>query len=142
MGCDDPHLIHRWQQGDAAAFEALVRRWQQPIGRFLFRLVGRAELANDLCQEVFMRVYLAAPRYRPSGAFSTWLYRIALNVAHDAARRRRHEPVPLSDREVEDRAPSAAEACQQHELVNLVAQAEFRCRPDCWPSGVAISIRS
>ena len=123
MGCDDAHLIQRWQQGDAAAFEALVRRWQQPVGRCLFRLVGQAELVNDLCQEVFMRVYSAGPRYRPSAAFSTWLYRIALNVARDAARRRKHEPVSLSDREVEDRAPAAEEACQQHELVSLVAQA-------------------
>jgi hypothetical protein len=71
MGCDDAHLIERWQQGDVAAFEALVRRWQQPVGRFLFRLVGRSDLVHDLCQEVFLRVYLAGPRYRPNAAFSS-----------------------------------------------------------------------
>jgi RNA polymerase sigma-70 factor (ECF subfamily) len=123
MGCDDADLIRRWQQGDAAAFEALVRRWQQPVGRFLFRLVGRAELVNDLCQEVLLRVYLAGPRYRPSAAFSTWLYRIALNVTRDAARRRRREPVSLSDREVVDRSPPPEANYQQHELENIVAQA-------------------
>jgi RNA polymerase sigma-70 factor (ECF subfamily) len=123
MGCDDAHLIQRWQQGDAAAFEALVRRWQQPVARFLFRLVGRPELVHDLCQEVFLRVYLAGPRYRPGAAFSTWLYRIALNVTRDAARRSRREPVPLFDQEVEDRAPPAEATCQQEELTNIVAQA-------------------
>ena len=108
MGCDDAHLI---------------QRWQQPVGRFLFRLVGRAELVNDLCQEVFLRVYLAGPRYRPSAAFSPWLYRIALNVTRDAARRGRREPVLLPDPEVEDRAPPAEAVCQQEELTNIVAQA-------------------
>src|SRR5262249_58999366 len=55
MGCDDAELIARWRRGDRTAFEALVRRWQQPIGRFLFRLTGRADTAGDLCQEVFLR---------------------------------------------------------------------------------------
>jgi RNA polymerase sigma-70 factor (ECF subfamily) len=123
MGCDDAHLIQRWQQGDAAAFEALVRRWQQPVARFLFRLVGRPEPIHDLCQEVFLRVYLARLRYRPSAAFSTWLYRIALNVTRDAARRRRREPLSLSDHEVEDRAAPAEAAYQQAELATIVAQA-------------------
>ena len=123
MGCDDAQLIQRWQQGDAAAFEALVRRWQQRVARFLFRLVGRQELVNDLCQEVFLRLYLAGPRYRPSAAFSTWLYSIALNVTRDAARRRRREPVSLPDREVEDRAPPAEATCQQEEIATIVAGA-------------------
>lgn len=123
MGCDDADLIHRWQHGDAAAFEALVRRWQQPIGRFLFRLVGREEEASDLCQEVFLRVFLAGPRYRPRAAFSTWLYRIALNVARDAARRARRNPVALFDREVQDNTSSAEVVCQRQELTNIVARA-------------------
>jgi RNA polymerase sigma-70 factor (ECF subfamily) len=123
MGCDDAHLIQRWQQGDAGAFEALVRRWQQPVARFLFRLVGRPEPVHDLCQEVFLRVYLAGPRYRPSAAFSTWLYRIALNVTRDAARRSRREPVSLSGQDVEDQAPPAEATFQQKEVANIVARA-------------------
>src|SRR5919201_1673570 len=89
MGQHDAELVRRWQQGDAAAFEVLVRRWQQPVARFLARLVGRGGPAPDLCQEGFLRVYLAGPRYREAGTFSTWLYRIALNVARDAGGRRR-----------------------------------------------------
>jgi len=121
MGSDDADLIRRWQRGDATAFEAIVRRWQQPMGRFLFRLAGRAELANDLCQEVFLRVYRAGPRYRDNGAFSTWLYRIALNVARDAARRSRRQPSSLSDQEIIDREASAETRFQQQELARIVA---------------------
>src|SRR6516164_513216 len=95
----DAELVRRWQRGDTTAFEALVRRWQAPMARFLARLAHRPELVQDLSQEVFLRLYRAGPRYREAGAFSTWLYRIAVNVARDAGRRRRHEPLPLNDHE-------------------------------------------
>src|SRR5438132_9166499 len=97
----DAELMRRWQQGEAAAFEALVRRWEHPLGRFLSRLVVRPELVQDLCQEVFLRVYQAGPGYRETGAFSTWVYRIALNAARDAGRRRRHAPQPLHSHDLE-----------------------------------------
>lgn len=122
MGHDDAELIERWRRGDAAAFEALVRRWEQPVGRFLFRLVGRADLAQDLCQEVFLRVYLAGPRYRESGAFSGWLYRIALNLARDMARRRRFDARPLPDADPAA-APATESVCEQRELAEIVTQA-------------------
>lgn len=123
MGTDDAELIQRWQRGDPAAFAALVRRWQQPVARFLARYVSRTELIQDLCQEVFLRVYHAGPRYREAGAFSTWLYRIAVNVARDAGRRRRREPVALNEDEPATRSPSAEAVCEQRELARLVAQA-------------------
>lgn len=116
----DAELMRRWQAGDLAAFEALVRRWQQPLGRFLSRLIDPPELAHDLCQEVFLRVYQAGPSYRESGAFATWLYRIALNVARDARRRRRHEPEPLDRCEPAAGELSAAAQCEQQELGHAV----------------------
>lgn len=123
MGRDDAEQVRRWQGGDAAAFEEIVRRWQQPVAQFLGRLTGRAESVPDLCQEVFLRVYLAGGRYRDCGAFSTWLYRIALNVARDAARRGRHRPEPLADREpVADSEPVELPS-ERRELERLVAQA-------------------
>jgi RNA polymerase sigma-70 factor (ECF subfamily) len=123
MHGSDADLMARWQQGDAAAFAALVRRWQQPVGRFLARLVGPADQVNDLCQEVFLRVYEAAGRYRETGAFSTWLYRIALNVARDAARRRRREPVPLDSDEPLAGAPAPEVVCARQELARLISRA-------------------
>jgi len=123
MGPNDTDLIQRWQKGDAAAFEALVGRWQQPVARFLYRLVGRRELVQDLCQEVFLRVYQAGPRYREAGFFSTWLYRIALNVVRDAGRRRRRDPLPWTGEDVTDPVAGAELVCEQRESARLVMQA-------------------
>jgi RNA polymerase sigma-70 factor (ECF subfamily) len=123
MNPDDAELMRRWQEGDVSAFEAVVRRWQQPVGRILARLVGRTELVQDLCQEIFLKVYHSGLRYRETGAFATWIYRITLNVARDAARRRRRQPAPLGDEEPADHGESAAAHCQQQETVREVARA-------------------
>src|SRR5439155_22092471 len=88
MGPSEAELMRRWQGGDTASFEEIVRRWQGRVGRLLARLAGPSAAA-DLCQEVFLRLYGAGARYREEGAFATWIYRLALNVARDAGRRRR-----------------------------------------------------
>jgi RNA polymerase sigma-70 factor, ECF subfamily len=119
----DAELMARWQDGDAAAFEALVRRWQQPLARFLYRLAGRAGSVHDLCQEVFLRLYHAPGSYRESGHFPAWLYRIALNVARDAARRRPAPPPLESGSEPADPSAPAEAVCQQRELAALVSRA-------------------
>ena len=119
----DAELMSRWQRGDEASFEQLVRRWQQPMARFLFRLTGRAEAVHDLCQEVFLRLYAARTNYRENGHFSGWLYRVALNVARDAARRRSHVPAPLEQADPVDPAAPAEAICQRRELARLVAEA-------------------
>src|SRR5262245_39308688 len=80
-GDRDLEWLQRWRQGDPLAFEALVRRWQEPVGRLLNRLVTPRDLVPDLCQEVFLRVYRARDSFRSDAAFGTWLYRIAVNVA-------------------------------------------------------------
>jgi RNA polymerase sigma-70 factor, ECF subfamily len=117
----DADLMRRWQQGDVCAFEALVRRWQRRVAALLGRLAGN-RLAADLCQDVFLRVYQAGPRYREEGAFTTWLYRIILNTARDAGRRARREWQPLADREPSEERPPADALCRQ-ETVQLVAEA-------------------
>ncbi|MCI0458326.1 MAG: sigma-70 family RNA polymerase sigma factor [Gemmataceae bacterium] len=122
MGTDDQELIRRWQRGDAASFAALVRRWQQPVARFLTHFLGRTDLVQDLCQEVFLRVHHAGPQYREAAAFSTWLYRIALNVARDTARRQ-HKMSPLQAYDPPARGLSPEAACEQRELADAVAQA-------------------
>jgi RNA polymerase sigma-70 factor (ECF subfamily) len=111
-----------WRNGSPAAFELLVRRWQQPVARFLFHLIGREESVADLCQEVFLRVYEHRWRYRETGAFSGWLYRIALNVARDALRRRGKKPLALGDVEPTAIELSPAAACEQAERGRIVAQ--------------------
>jgi RNA polymerase sigma-70 factor (ECF subfamily) len=124
MGGDERELIRRWRQGDAAAFAALVRRWQAPLGRLLCRLVGSAEAAGDLSQEVFLRLWQARDRYRETGAFHAWLYQIALNVARDAARRQVRRPeqlVPVPD--TADPWPSPPVATADREAAAAVTEA-------------------
>jgi RNA polymerase sigma-70 factor, ECF subfamily len=119
----DAELVRLWRDGNAAAFEAIVARWQQPIARFFHRYAGVEQGINDLCQEVFLRLYCAGPRYRETGAFSSWLYRIALNVARDAGRRCRRPTLSLVNQEIVDRAGGAEDACQRQELADCVSDA-------------------
>jgi RNA polymerase sigma-70 factor (ECF subfamily) len=122
-GNQDSEFAQAWKRGDPAAFAALVQRWQQPIARFLAALLGRTDQVQDLCQEVFLRVFLARSRYRETGAFSSWLHRIACNVARDACRRRRSEPQPLLDHDVPATTPAAEARCEQQELAGAAADA-------------------
>ncbi|RZM77846.1 sigma-70 family RNA polymerase sigma factor [Leptolyngbya iicbica] len=81
----DAELIQQCLRGQRSAFQVLYRRYQGPVRSTLFQLCGAAEL-DDLVQEVFLRAWKGLPKFRQSAQFSTWLYRIAWNVASD----RRH----------------------------------------------------
>ena len=122
MTDSDHDLMRQCREGDAAAFEALVRRWEAKVGRMLAGLAGRSDI-DDLAQEVFVRVLLAKDRYRPEAAFSTWLYRIVLNVARDAGRKNRRRPEPLEHQQPTDAQNSPAAATAQHEVVEKVNRA-------------------
>src|SRR5258707_602770 len=122
MARDDAELIRRWRGGEAAAFDALVRRWQQPAARFLARLLGAGGPVADVCQELFLRVYLWRDRYREEGTFSTWLYRIALNLARDHARKVARQPVPLPE-EVAVYSPNERPSWEHHELQEIIDDA-------------------
>lgn len=82
----DVRLMLLVQKGDANAFEELVLRYQNRLIGVLEHLVGRKDLAEDLAQEVFLRVYRARARYQPNAKFSTWLFTIANNLASNARR--------------------------------------------------------
>jgi RNA polymerase sigma-70 factor (ECF subfamily) len=86
---NDAELIDRFRGGQAAAFNALVWRWQDRLFNFVFRYVGDREEARDLCQQVFIRAYRALGSLRATERFSTWIYQIAVNVCRDRQRRRR-----------------------------------------------------
>ena len=88
----DGERMRRWSDGDRSAFEEIVRAWERPVGRFLVRLTRNSDLAGDLTQEVFLRVYLKGSKYTHGGTFKTWLYQIALNLARDAARKQARTP--------------------------------------------------
>jgi len=105
----DEQLLLRFRDGDAGAFELLMRRHRATVFTFLARLTGDRPRAEDLLQETWLRVVAAAPRWEPRARFRTWLYAVARNLATDEARRavfRRTEPLddppgeapPLSER--------------------------------------------
>jgi RNA polymerase sigma-70 factor, ECF subfamily len=86
----DVQLMLRVKDDDAAAFEMLVDRHQVRITRFMRGWVSRAEIAEELAQEVFLRVYRARKTYMPTAKFTTWLYRIAHNIASNHVRDSAH----------------------------------------------------
>jgi RNA polymerase sigma-70 factor (ECF subfamily) len=87
----DLNLMLRVRDGDAASFEVLLRRYRLPLVSYFRRMVRDQGLAEDLAQEVFLRVYKSRERYQPEAKFTTWLYRIATNLALNAIRDRRDE---------------------------------------------------
>lgn len=87
-GKDDVSLIHRAQAGDRAAFDTLVRVYDRDVLKLAIRVVG-AEDAADLYQEVFLKVYRSLVRFRFQSSFSTWLYRVVMNVCLDYLRRQK-----------------------------------------------------
>jgi RNA polymerase sigma-70 factor (ECF subfamily) len=88
---DDPdvQLMLRVQGGDAFAFEQLMQRYHGRLVRILRHVAGSDESAEDLAQDVFLRVFRARASYQPSAKFSTWLFHIAHNVASNAIRDRK-----------------------------------------------------
>ncbi len=93
----DEALMLRYQQGDTAAFDALYGRHRGPLYRYLLRQCHARELAEELFQDVWLRVVHARERYHPSARFTTYLYRIAHNRFVDHLRGRRTRPAPSSD---------------------------------------------
>src|SRR5579863_489446 len=85
----DLELMLLVRQGDAESFGVLLRRYRAPLVSFFVRMVHDPALAEDLAQEVFLRVYQARHRYQPEAKFTTWIYRIATNLGLNAIRDRK-----------------------------------------------------
>lgn len=106
----DVRLMLRVREGDAHAFEELMLRYQNRLLSLLTHLVGDSDLAEDLTQDVFLRVYRARNSYTPGAKFSTWLFTIAGNVASNALRTKaRRREVHLAPR-LSDSQPQSLES--------------------------------
>lgn len=90
-------LIEACQAGNAAAFNVLVWRWEKPLFNFVYKYVGDAAVAQDLVQDTFVRVVKSIGGYSHRGAFSSWLYQVAVNLCKDHLRRKRLPVVSLHD---------------------------------------------
>ena len=84
---DELSLIRRAQEGERAAFDTLIRVYDQNVLRLALQVVGSPEEARDLYQEVFLKVYRSIRQFRLEAKFSTWLYRVVMNVCLDHLRR-------------------------------------------------------
>lgn len=93
----DEDLVASTLSGDVGAFNDLVQRWEGSLYRFVYRYLGDAEEARDICQEAFIRAYTNLDRFRGQAKFSSWLYQIALNLCRSEFRKRR--PVVSIDEE-------------------------------------------
>jgi RNA polymerase sigma-70 factor (ECF subfamily) len=87
----DADVMLRVKAGDDSAFEYLVQKYRRPMVSYMYRMCHNAAAAEDLAQEVFLRVYRSRGNYEASAKFTTWLYRIATNLAVNHARDSRHE---------------------------------------------------
>jgi RNA polymerase sigma-70 factor (ECF subfamily) len=91
QGASDAEVMLRVKAGDQPAFDYLVQKYRRPLVSFMYRMARNAAVAEDLAQEVFLRVYRSRESYEASAKFTTWLYRIATNLAVNHARDTRHE---------------------------------------------------
>lgn len=90
-GLTDAEIMLRVKAGDDAAFSYLVEKFRRPMVSFMYRMTHNSAVAEELAQEVFLRVYRSRANYAANAKFSTWLYRIATNLAVNHARDTRHE---------------------------------------------------
>jgi RNA polymerase sigma-70 factor (ECF subfamily) len=128
----DEELVTRASAGDVDSFNQLVTRWERPIYALAYRTLGREEDARDVVQEAFLRAYRGLRGFKGEAKFSSWLYRITLNLCRDWIRRERRapivqvpegvDPVDLADERVAPQE-SVEELVARREMSNAVAKA-------------------
>ena len=124
MSCTDEELVDRSRGGDVDSFNQLILRWERPIYALAYRVIGREEDARDVCQETFLRAYRALPGFKGEAKFSSWVYRIALNLCRDWIRKQRRNPVQQMPEDLD--VLEAAAATEPSESVeDLVARREL-----------------
>jgi len=121
MTWTDEELVARSIAGDNESFNELILRWERPIYALAYRTIGRDEDARDVCQETFLRAFRALPGFRGQAKFSSWLYRIALNLCRDWMRRERRVTVVQPPEHV-DLMDLAAAAEPSESIEDLVSR--------------------
>src|SRR6476659_8208750 len=124
MTLTDDELVARSIGGDAESFNQLILRWERPIYALAYRVIGREEDARDVCQETFLRAFRALPGFKGEAKFSSWLYRIALNLCRDWIRRERRTPVAQAPEGV-DLIELAGETLPSESIEDMVSRREL-----------------
>ena len=120
----DVALMLRVKSGDIAAFEELVEIYQGPVIGTVGKMLGGYSDAEDIAQQVFVRVWKSAERYQPKAKFTTWLFTITRNLVFNETRRRRRKPTVSVD-EREEESPQIVEDVQTVSPDQKVLQAEL-----------------
>jgi RNA polymerase sigma-70 factor (ECF subfamily) len=125
MTWTDEELVDRSKTGDTESFNQLVRRWERPIFALAYRTLGREEDARDVTQETFLRAFRALPGFKGDAKFSSWLYRIALNLCRDWIRKERRTPVVQAPEGVEIEQLAERHGYESESVEDLAARAEL-----------------
>jgi RNA polymerase sigma-70 factor (ECF subfamily) len=136
-GPSDQELMARVGRGEAHAFQILARRHAGRAAALARRILGNDALAEEIAQDALLRVWIAAPRWRPQAAFRTWLYRIVVNLCLNAKRRPTSLPLGAGD-DVADPAPRADEQLEQREQDRRLAIA-IEALPDRQRAAVVLT---
>ena len=127
-GLDDKHILARARRGELDAFEELVRRYEKRVYVIALRSSGNPEDAADITQEVFLRAWRSIENFRGDSGFSTWLFRITMNICVDHARHRQAQPQTTTltteddeERPIHDTAPTPEEQLDNRELLRDVS---------------------
>jgi RNA polymerase sigma-70 factor, ECF subfamily len=124
MVATDEELVARSMDGDVESFNQLVLRWERPIYALAYRVIGRDEDARDVAQETFLRAFRALPGFKGQAKFSSWLYRITLNLCRDWIRRERRTPIAQAPEGV-DLIELAGEATPSQSIEDLVSRKQL-----------------
>jgi RNA polymerase sigma-70 factor (ECF subfamily) len=124
MNWTDEDLVIRSRGGDLESFNQLILRWERPIFALAYRVIGREEDARDVCQETFLRAFRALPGFKGQEKFSSWVYRIELNLCRDWMRRQRRTPT-VQMPEGADPEELAAQGGPAESIEDLVARREL-----------------
>src|SRR6188508_1086513 len=120
----DEDLVARSKTGDTESFNQLIKRWERPIFALAYRTLGREEDARDVTQETFLRAFRALSGFKGDAKFSSWLYRIALNLCRDWMRKERRAPLVAVPEGV-DVEQLAAERGPVETVEDLAARSEL-----------------
>jgi RNA polymerase sigma-70 factor (ECF subfamily) len=131
---DDAAIMLALRDGNMTGFDFLIQKYRKPIIHFMYRMVHNQAIAEELAQEVFLRVYRSRETYRAEARFSTWLFRIATNLGVNHARDTRHEragstvyldnpdPETGTTPDVADSTPSVEASLLRRERMNAIRQ--------------------
>jgi len=126
----DPDVLRRAQRGDERAFAQILRLYETPIFNYVYRIVGDRTLAEDLTQEVFVRVFQALPRFSLRCKFTTWLFQVTKNRVLDELRARERRPQAAMVIEDAPRLEVVDPPIEQTETVEAVWRAVRELNPD------------